>query len=287
MGPRTTAALLAASLAGCATSDLGGLGAGEVSSGERTVRVALCQIDVDGDLAAAYARIDAACAQAAEAGAQVACFPETCLLGWVNPLAHAEAHPIPGATTDALGAIAQEHGLMLGVGVAEAEGGELFDSAVLIDIDGSVLLRHRKVNVLSELMDPSYTAGGDASGSVVATRFGRIGMLVCADTFKDDVVGQIAAGKPDLVLVPYGWAAPADSWPQHGSSLHSWISSTAQRVHAPVVGVDSTGALGHGPWAGYVLGGQSAVSMADGALMPVLADRVPEVRVVEIQLAPR
>lgn len=107
-------------------------------------------------------------------------------------------------------------------------------------------------------------------------------MLVCADTFLDDVVGQVADGAPDLLLVPYGWAAPAEAWPQHASSLHDWISHTAKRVSAPVVGVDSTGTLGHGPWAGYVLGGQSAASNAAGELWPVLADRVPQVRVIEV-----
>ncbi len=280
MGPRNMTALLASSLAACAAPSVDPMPAVE----DGKVRVALCQIDVDGDRDAAYQRIEAACAEAAGQGAQIACFPETCLLGWVNPLAHQAADPIPGATTDALGAIAQRHGLMLGIGVAELDGEQLYDSAVLIDSDGAVLLRHRKVNILSELMEPSYTPGGDASGSVAETRFGKIGMLVCADTFMDDVVGQVAAGEPDLVLVPYGWAAPAESWPQHGSSLHTWIAHTAKRVKAPVVGVDSTGALGHGPWAGYVLGGQSAASTPGGQLLPILADRAPEVRVIELDL---
>ncbi len=289
MGYSNLTALAICVLAACSSTEHG------VSSGsssgaaltKRTVRVALCQIDVDGDRAAALDRIDAACLEAVELGAEVACFPETCLMGWVNPTAHNEAHPIPGATTDALGVIAKRHGLMLGVGLAEVEGGLLFDSAVLIDRDGTVLLRHRKVNILSELMTPAYTPGRDASGSVVETRLGRIGMLVCADTFMDDVVGQVAVGEPDLVLVPYGWAAPAEAWPDHASSLHSWIAHTARRVNAPVVGVDSTGELGHGPWTGYVLGGQSAAAAADGAMLQVLADRQPEVRVVEVELPAR
>ena len=94
----------------------------------------------------------------------------------------------------------------------------------------------------------------------------------------------LAASDPQLVLVPYGWAAPAQAWPEHGQSLHDWIAATARRVGAPVLGVDSVGQLTHGPWAGYVLGGQSALAEADGRLRTPLADREAEVRVIEIEL---
>lgn len=268
------AAALALGLAACA------------SAPERpaTVRVAACQILVDGDREAAFERIDAALAQAAAQGADVACFPEACLFGWVAPTAHDAADAIPGPTTERLGEMARRHGLTVLVGLAEKDGDRLRNAAVLIDRDGSLLLVHRKTNVLEELMDPPYTPGEDATESVVDTRLGRVGVLICADTFVDERVDEIAAGEPDLVLVPYGWAAPAGDWPGHGESLHAWIRHTATRTGAPVVGVDSVGALGFGPWKGFVLGGQSAVSSGSGEVIAVLADRETEVRVVEVDV---
>ena len=65
------------------------------TSDPRALRVAACQIHVDGDREAAFARIDAALAEAVAQGADLACFPETCLMGWVNPNAHELADPIP------------------------------------------------------------------------------------------------------------------------------------------------------------------------------------------------
>jgi hypothetical protein len=53
-------------------------------------------------------------------------------------------------------------------------------------------------------------------------------------------------------------------------------------VHAPVLGVDATGTLSHGPWKGRVLGGQSALSDATGRLFPPLADRASDVRVFRL-----
>ncbi|KAA3605501.1 MAG: carbon-nitrogen hydrolase family protein [Planctomycetota bacterium] len=256
----------------------------ESPSTPSTVRVALCQTEVDPDPEVNFPRIEQALAEARKQGAELAVFPETCLFGWVNPLAHQHADPIPGPTTDRLASLARKYQMMLAVGLAERSGNKLFDSAVLLDSDGSLLLHHRKVNILTHLMDPPYAPGSGASQSVAETRFGRIGMLICADTFQEDLVGDMAANQPDLLLVPYGWAAPEQDWPQHGQNLHAWVSHTAKAVQAPVVGVDSTGTLRFGPWTGYPLGGQSVVCDAAGRKLGVLADRKPEVRVFSIDL---
>ena len=93
-----------------------------------------------------------------------------------------------------------------------------------------------------------------------------------------------AAQQPDLVLVPYGWAAPADKWPDHGKNLHAWVANTARQCKVPVVGVDSTGEIHHGPWQGFVLGGQSVVCDATGRVLDVLPDRLPAVRVHDLDL---
>ena len=243
------------------------------------IKVAACQILVDGDPEAALARVDAALGEAVALGAQIACFPEACVLGWVNPEAHTRAGGPNGATVKRLQELARRHRIMFAVGLVQKEGESLHNVALLIDRDGEVLLRHRKVNIMQGLMEPAYVAGDEEAASVVDTRLGRIGLLVCADTFKDTLVNTLAQARPDLVLVPYGWAAPEGDWPGHGKSLHAWISNTALKTGAPVLGVDSVGALGHGPWTGFVLGGQSACAGSSGELHGVLADREAQVPV--------
>lgn len=257
---------------------------GSCAGGRRaeSVRAAVCQIEVHASATQNLQTIAAAVAEAAAAGAQIVCFPEACVHGWVNVAAHAEARPIPGAVSDRLSALAREHGVLLVVGMAEREAERLYNSVVLFGADGSVLLRHRKINVLSELMEPPYAAGAKSQRSVVDTPLGRIGLLICADTFREDIVASLAAQKPDLVVVPYGWAAPEERWPEHGKSLQAWVENLARKCGAPVLGVDSTGRLASGPWKGFVLGGQSVVCDGQGQVVDVLPDRRAAVRIFDL-----
>lgn len=252
----------------------------------RKIKIAICQIVcLDGDLPGNLARIDHALAEAKAGGAEIACFPETALLGWVNPDAHGLAAPIPGEWSNRLGELAKKHGLYVSIGLAEKEGVNLYDSAILLDDRGNLLLKHRKINILTELMNPPYTPGSDVE--TVDTPLGRIGLLICADTFKDDILEKMAALKPDLVLVPYGWAAKTEEWPEHGESLKRVVQKTARTVSAPVIGTDLVGQITHGPWTGRTFGGQSCAADRRGNVLAVLKDRDREVRIVEVELPQR
>lgn len=245
------------------------------------VKVALCQtVVLDGDREGNFVRIKAALREAEELGAQIACLPETAILGWVNPEAHERAHPIPGPDTDRLGALARQFGLYVCAGLAEKDGDQLFDSAVLIDPDGRILLKHRKINILSELMDPPYTAGEEVG--VVDTPLGRIGMLICADSFLEPLCLQMRDQGPDLVLIPYGWAADESAWPGHGEELRQVVRQAARWTGASVIGTDAVGAISHGPWKGKVYGGQSTAADRDGQTIADAKDRQPDVIVVEV-----
>jgi N-carbamoylputrescine amidase len=255
---------------------------GEGDRPARTVKVAVCQIIcLDGDRSGNLARIDAALAEARAAGAEIACFPETALYGWVNPAAHERAQPIPGGDTDALAALALKHGIWICTGLAEKEGGKLYDSAVLIDGEGSIVLTHRKINILTKLMDPPYTPGSDVE--IAETPFGRIGILICADSFKKEILDRMAALEPDLVIIPYGWAAPEDWWPDHGKALEKTVSAAAEVIGAPVVATDLVGSISSGPWRNYVYGGQSLVADGTGKVLATCRDRDREIMVLSIE----
>jgi len=255
----------------------------EVSS----VRIAMCQtLCLDGDREGNFARIEHALKRASELESQIACFPETCILGWVNPAAHQRAYPIPEGKPShdvaRLAALARRYRLMLSVGLAEKDGDKLYDSVVLIDRDGSLLLKHRKRNILTRLMTPAYTPGaGDIR--VVPTRYGRIGLLICADTFTENHLQAMRQRHPNLVLVPYGWAAKNDQWPEHGKELASTVAKAARTIGAPVVGVDLVGEITHGPWSGQTYGGQSVACDASGKILATARDRDVDVVLVELK----
>ena len=249
------------------------------------VRIAVCQtFCIDGDVEGNLRRIEYAVEEAAGRRAALACFPETALLGWVNPAAHELAAPIPGALSDRIAALAKKHKIMIAIGICEKDGEALYDSAILIDGDGEILLKHRKINILSELMDPPYARGSIDEIRAVDTAIGRVGMLICADTFREELVNAAAAQQPELLIVPYGWAAEVDAWPEHAERLAACVSSAAQRAECPVVGTDVVGVISGGPWKGKTYGGQSLIADADGRVLGRLRDRDAEVRVFEVAI---
>ena len=243
----------------------------------------MCQIfSLDGDRAGNFVRIENAVREAKEAGADIACFPETVLLGWVNPDAHKRACPIPGADSGRLCKLAVDYDIHLCVGLEEKDGRKLYDSAALIDNKGQILLKHRKIELLAELMKPPYTAGEGVDA--VETGFGRIGLLICADTHKSKILKRMAALKPDLLLVPYGYAAEENKWPRHGKQLLKVVRNTARKTGAFVVGTNLVGEITKGPWRGRVYGGQSVAVDETGRTVAIAKDRDRDVSIVTVNV---
>jgi len=252
------------------------------------VKVSACQILViDGDREGNFRRIEYAVETAKAGRAEIAAFPESAILGWENPDAHRMAEPIPGADCHRVAALARKYGMMIAIGMDEKEGDKLYDSAVLIDKTGRLLWKHRKINVLAELMDPPYAEGTPDGIGVVATDFGRIGVLICADTFIDSHFDRVRKLRPDLLIVPYGWAAPVNQWPQHSKELERLITKRAALVGCSMVGVDLVGVMSQGPWKGRTYGGASYVADGTGKVLATLRDRDVEVRVVEVPVGNR
>ena len=246
-----------------------------------TIRIALCQIFcLDGDRRGNFVRVESAISQAKDAGADIICLPETVILGWVNSDAHRRAYPIPGKDSARLCELATRYHIHLCAGLAEKSGDKLYDSAVLIDDEGRIILRHRKINLLTYLMSPPYTAGEEVN--VAETKFARIGLLICADTHSDDILSRMAALKPDLLLVPYGYAAPENKWPRHGRELKRVITTAARKTGAVAIGTNLVGVITKGPWQGRVYGGQSVAADKNGKTVAIAADRDRDIRIVAI-----
>jgi len=246
----------------------------------------MCQIfSLDGDRNGNFVRIENAVRQAKGAGAEIICFPETVILGWVNSDAHKRAYAIPGKDSARLCKLAEDYRSYLCAGLAEKERSHLYDSVVLIDDKGQILLKHRKINLLTELMSPPYTAGKNVD--VVETGFGKIGLLICADTHKDEILNRMAALRPDLLLVPYGYAAEENQWPRHGKELEKVVKTTAKKTGAPVVGTNLVGEITKGPWKGRIYGGQSIAVDKTGKTISIAKDRDRDINIFQINTVAR
>lgn len=86
----------------------------------------MCRIFcLDSDDLGNFARIEHALIEAKQGGAEIACFLETIILGWVNSDGHKMAHPISGDYSNRLAALAKKYGLYLVAGLAEKKGDKL------------------------------------------------------------------------------------------------------------------------------------------------------------------
>jgi predicted amidohydrolase len=124
------------------------------------------------------------------------CLPECSFTGYLYEEADLArfAEAIPGPTTAEMSRLAQAQGVYLCFGLLESTPQGVYDTALLLDRNGAIAGIHRK---LSE--KPPFI-NGTAVGSI-DTEFGRLGMLVCADLFAEDVVARLDPALR-LLLVP-------------------------------------------------------------------------------------
>jgi len=164
-----------------------------MTSTKKTVRAAAVQIAPDLDTAdGTLAKVLQAIADAARQGAELVVFPETFVpyypyFSFVRPpfqagaehlLLYDRAPTVPGPVTDAVASAAREHGVVVVLGVNERDHGTLYNTQLVFDANGELVLKRRKIT-------PTYHermiwGQGDASGlKVVDTAVGRLGALAC------------------------------------------------------------------------------------------------------------
>jgi predicted amidohydrolase len=134
--------------------------------------------------------------QVREQHPDLVCLPECSFTGYMYEDADLArfAEPVPGPTTAEMARLAQVHGVYLCFGLLESTPQGVYDTALLLDRRGIIISHHRK---LSE--KPPFINGTAVES--VGTEFGRLGMLVCADLFAEEVVARLDPALK-LLLVP-------------------------------------------------------------------------------------
>jgi predicted amidohydrolase len=151
-------------------------------------------------------------------------------------------------------------------GLAERDGEDVYNSAVLISPGGELLSLHRKINELE--IGHDYYAVGDRL-AVVKTPFGVVGLDICADNFPDSLVFGHALCRMgcQLLLSPCAWAVDGDhdnSREPYGDLWRRAYGELARLYGVAVVGVSNVGLLTAGPWAGRKCIGCSLVVGPEG-----------------------
>ena len=138
--------------------------------------------------------------EAADKNADIVCLPEAITLVGTGKSYSEVSEPIPGPATEFLGNIARQHHIYIVAGIMERSGPVLYNTAVLIDRDGNLAGKYRKVALPREEIEGGVTPGN--STPVFDTEFGRIGMMICWDLQFPEVARQLAMQGAEVIFMP-------------------------------------------------------------------------------------
>lgn len=110
------------------------------------------------------------------------------------------AEPVPGPTTLQLGEAAKRLNAYIVAGVYEREGAAVYNTAVLIDRQGNLAGKYRKVYLPREEVEGGLTPGRDYP--VFETDFGTVGLMICYDVFFPDPARALAARGAEVIFMP-------------------------------------------------------------------------------------
>lgn len=110
------------------------------------------------------------------------------------------AETVPGPTTEKLGGLARRRKAWVAAGIYERDGRVVYNTAVLLDREGRVAGKYRKVYLPREEIERGLTPG--SAYPVFETDFGRVGMMICYDVFFPDPARALAAQGADVILLP-------------------------------------------------------------------------------------
>ncbi|MFN8493085.1 MAG: carbon-nitrogen hydrolase family protein [Caldilineaceae bacterium] len=137
------------------------------------------------------------------------------------------AESIPGQTTATISLLAKENCCYICFGMLEKAVEGVYDSAVLMDKAGEILLVHRKL-----VEQPPFINGEQVK--TIETELGRLAVLVCGDLFHDAVKAKI--DQPlNVLLLPM-----ARSFDEKSPDLERWLNVERQAYMEEVKKVGCT-----------------------------------------------
>ncbi len=187
-------------------------------------------------------------AEAAKKGVQIICFQEL----FFGPYFCAEqdrrwykyAEPIPGPLTKRISKLAKKHRIaIIAPMYEEAETGVYYNTAIVLDNDGSLLGQFRKIHIPH--LDPGfwekfYFRPGNLGYPVFETEYAKVGVYICYDRHFPEGARALGLNGAEIVFNPSATVA--------GLSEHLW--SLEQPAHAVANGyfIGAINRIGQGPW---------------------------------------
>jgi len=241
----------------------------------RDLNIACVQFTaVDGEKEATVAKALALIEAAARQGARLIVLPEVWTgLGYSTPTAYKEiAEPIPGPTTDKLGALAQRYRChIVGSTYESTAGGTLHNTASLIGPEGKVIGLYRKTHLFDAPRRKDIKPGVQESEKVKAgdtlpvfeTAIGRIGVSVCSDLRFPEIYRVMALKGADIIVCASAFLSPR---------FDHWEFFLRARACENQVFVAASGQVGIEPKSGIGFVGRSMIVDPWGTIVATASD---------------
>ncbi len=200
---------------------------------------------------------------------------------------------LDGEEMDLYRSAAAEAGVVLVTSVFERRAPGLYhNTAVVIDADGTVCGRYRKMHIPDDpaYYEKFYFTPGDTGFEPISTSVGRLGVLVCWDQWYPEAARIMALRGAEILIYPtaIGWES-TDPEDEKVRQREAWI--TVQRGHAvanglPLVAVNRVGheADPSGASGGIQFWGSSFVAGPQGEFLAQLPADSEATAVVDIDM---
>ncbi len=203
------------------------------------------------------------------------------------------AEPVPGPSTERLGRLAGQHGVVLVSSLFERRAAGLYhNTAVVFDADGSTAGKYRKMHIPDDpgFYEKFYFTPGDLGFEPIDTSVGRLGVMVCWDQWYPEGARLMALAGAEILLYPtaIGWD-PTDDQAEKDRQRSAWILSHRGHAVANGLPVLSCNRVGHeaSPLGtdGLQFWGSSHVLGPQGEFLAEAGTDQPEILMAEVDMA--
>jgi beta-ureidopropionase len=214
-----------------------------------TIRAAVIQAEANMPKEEAVDKHVELIGKAAADGAQVTCLQEIFhgpyFCAEQDPKWYATAEPEDGPTLTRMREVAREHGMVLVVPwYEEAQTGVYYNSAAVIERDGTLLGKYRKTHIPHVgpcFWEKFYFKPGNLGYPVFDTSAGRIGLIICYDRHFPEVARAVGVQGAELVFNPSATVESLSRYlweleqPAHAVANGFWIAAINRvGVEAPL-----------------------------------------------------
>jgi N-carbamoylputrescine amidase len=186
---------------------------------QKNVKIALIQTIVSQDIKKNLDETIQKIKQAARNGAQIVCLQELFRIIYIGESERKEyfkyAEPDNGETVAAMQKIARENKIVIitpffeAAEKANSKQKEYFNTAVVIDADGTIAGKYRKMHIPHDpaFWERFYFKQGDLGFHAIQTKYAKLGVLICWDQWFPEAARLMTLDGAEILFYPtaIGW----------------------------------------------------------------------------------